>query len=306
MKRKPFKTGRTRGNHVGALVHADVCGPMQRASLSGAYYFLLIKDDFSGWITVDFLKTKGEVADLIQRYATRMKIETGRTVETLRTDNGGEFLSTSLKSWLLKPGSRHETSTPYKPAQNGVAERVNRTVMEASRSLIHGKDLPEKLWAEAVAYSVYTLNRVLSSSSVTGVTPFEAWHKKRPDVSHHRIFGAKTYVHVPDKTRRKLGFDITRDRPNRKLFLSQTDYTRQIIRGFNMEGCDPKSTPAEVNARLESSMSPSDPDAIERVRSTPYREAIGSLMYFMTMTRPDISFAVGQAARRCCLLHFIH
>lgn len=105
MKRKPFKTERTRGNHVGALVHADVCGPMQRASLLGAYYFLLIKDDFSGWMTVDFLKPKCEVADLIHRYATRMKIKTGRTVETLRADNGGEFFLTEV----LAPQNRLPT-----------------------------------------------------------------------------------------------------------------------------------------------------------------------------------------------------
>lgn len=71
-------------------------------------------------------------------------------------------------------GIRHEKSVPYCPEKNGVAERFNRTVFEAARSSLHAKKLPLRLWAEAVVYAVYTLNRTLSSTGE--VTPYQTWN----------------------------------------------------------------------------------------------------------------------------------
>ena len=76
---------------------------------------------------------------------------------------------------------------------------------------------------------------------------------------------------------------ISRDRAQRKLLLSQPQYLQRIIERFHMTNSNPFSTPADPNARLDSSMSPSTPDA----------------MHAAVCTRPDIGFAVGQAARFC-------
>lgn len=91
MHRLPFPTGRIRAKEVGELIHSDVCGPMQETSLSGARYYVLFKDDCSGWRVVHFLKNKSEVATNFKLYAARLETETGKTVKTLRSDNGGEY-----------------------------------------------------------------------------------------------------------------------------------------------------------------------------------------------------------------------
>ncbi len=135
-------------------------------------------------------------------FAASVKTQTGKNVVVLRSDNGGEYTGKEFRNKLLQLGIRHETSAPYTPAQNGVAERSNRTILNAARSVIYSSRVPIQLWAEAIAYSVYTLNRVLSSTSE--ITPYESWYKKRPDVSHLRIFGSRTFVHIPESLHKKL------------------------------------------------------------------------------------------------------
>ena len=96
---------------------------------------------------------------------------------------------------------------------------------------------------------------------------------------------------------RFLGLDINRDREKRQLHLSQPDFISKILERFNMQTCHPKGTPA---ARRSNLMQPADLVADHQNTSpVPYREAIGSLIYVMTMTRPDIAFSVSQASQFC-------
>lgn len=98
---------------------------------------------------------------------------------------------------------------------------------------------------------------------------------------------------------RFLGLSITRDRTKRLLSLSQPHFIAKILEKFNMSGCNPKTIPADPAARLNSSMGPSSENEFDQMSSTPYREAVGSLIYVMTTTRPDIAFSVGQTAQYC-------
>lgn len=94
-----------------------------------------------------------------------------------------------------------ETSAPYVYKQNGRAEKEMRTIVECARTMMTSKNLPRKLWAEAVNTAVYILNCCLSSQ-VNNITSFEIWYKRKPELSHIKIFGSDAYVHIP-KTQRK-------------------------------------------------------------------------------------------------------
>ena len=194
--RRPLKKGRTRATSIGELIHSDVCGPMPSLSLGHARYYVLFTDDFSGWRVVYFMKNKSEVPALFRLFVASLLNETGNRVRTLRSDNGGELEGNSFKQYLAERGIRHKTSAAYTPAQNGVAERGNRTIMDGARSMLLASNLPPSLWAEAVAYLVYIRNRVLSSTGK--ITPFEAWNKRKPDVSNIRIFGSRAFVRRPN------------------------------------------------------------------------------------------------------------
>ena len=91
-----------------------------------------------------------------------------------------------------------------------------------------------------------------------------------------------------------IGLLIERDRQNRCLHVSQPSYVKRMLSKFNMLDCNPRSTPADSNAHLTAEMSPSDTHNRDL---PPYREAVGTLMYCMLATRPDISFDVGRSAQ---------
>ena len=204
LHRSPFPT--TGGNRAKALlelVHSDVCGKINAKSLSGAEYFLTFIDDKTRFVWVYILKHKSQVFQYFKEWKAMAERETGRVLKTLRSDNGGEYTSSEFQLYLKKEGITHEFTVPRSPEQNGVAERLNRTLLEAVRSMLVGAQLSQSFWAEALTTAVYLRNRSLTKS-VNGSTPYEAWSGRKPAVNHLKVFGCVTYAHIPKEERRKL------------------------------------------------------------------------------------------------------
>ena len=86
----------------------------------------------------------------------------------------------------------------YTPQQNGVAERLNRTIMERVRCLLLDAILEEKFWAEVAAYVMHTLNRS-SHTSLGLLTPEEKWSKHPPSLSDLKVFGCVGYALIKIK-----------------------------------------------------------------------------------------------------------
>ena len=104
---------------------------MNAKSLSGAEYFLTFTDDKTHYVWVYILKHKDQVFKQFLEWKAMVEKSTGRKLKTLRTDNGGEYTSTEFEAYLKTEGVRHELTVPKTPEQNGVAERMNRTLVEA-------------------------------------------------------------------------------------------------------------------------------------------------------------------------------
>ncbi|GBP03897.1 Retrovirus-related Pol polyprotein from transposon TNT 1-94 [Eumeta japonica] len=94
------------------------------------------------------------------------------------------------------------TSIPYTPQQNGMAERMNRTLVERARCMLFYANLEKKYWAEALATAAYVVNRS-PTKSLQGKTPYEMWKGMKPNLSHMKIFGSEAMVHVPSVKRQK-------------------------------------------------------------------------------------------------------
>ena len=211
MSRKPFKSaGTIRSTGRLELVHSDVCGPMQTESLGGHKYFVTFIDDYSRCCAVYFIKQKSEVFEKFKEFEANVTNKCGHSISTLRTDNGGEYRSKEFQAYLISKGISHELTIPHTPEQNGVAERMNRTLQESARAMLAHAGMPNGYWAEAVSTAAYLRNRV-TTSALHDKTPFELWYGKRPNVSHLRVFGCIAYAHVPDCERKKL------DKKARKL-----------------------------------------------------------------------------------------
>lgn len=202
--KKSFPVGKSwRASECLELVHADLCGPMQTKSIGGSQYFLLFTDDFSRFSWVYFQDSKAETFQNFLKFKAMVEKQSGQFLKILRTDRGGEFLSGEFKDFCESNGIHRELTTPYTPEQNGIAERKNRTTVEMARSLLQAKNLPNSLWGEAVATSIYLLN-ISPTRAVWNKTPFEVWSGKKPSVSHLKIFGCIAYTLISQQNRQKL------------------------------------------------------------------------------------------------------
>ena len=94
-----------------------------------------------------------------------------------------------------------------------------------------------------------------------------------------------------------LGIKIERDRPNRSISLSQPGYIESILEQFGMSDCNVVHTPMQENYKLSTSMSPDTPERQAEMKTYPYRELIGKLLYLAIATRPDIAYTIGVLCR---------
>jgi hypothetical protein len=108
----------------------------------------------------------------------------------------------------------HQHTAPYSPQRNGVVERQNETVVATTRSMLKAKGLPGWFWGEAVNAAMYVLNRC-PTKTVDGMTPFEAWHRRKPAVHHLRTFWCIMYVRNTTPHLKKL-----EDRGLKMIFVS--------------------------------------------------------------------------------------
>nr|GFA85425.1 putative ribonuclease H-like domain-containing protein [Tanacetum cinerariifolium] len=113
-------------------------------------------------------------------------------VRHIRTDNGTEFVNQTLWDYYEEGGISHETSVAHSLQQNGVVERRNRTLIEASRTMLIYAQALLFLWAEAVATACYTQNRSIIRLRHEK-TPYELLHSKLLDLSFFHVFGALCY-----------------------------------------------------------------------------------------------------------------
>jgi transposase InsO family protein len=174
------------------LIHGDLCGPVTPATPGGRRYFLLLVDNLSRYMWVAVLGSTGEAMDAIRRAQVAAEAECGHKLCVLRTDNGGEFTTAEFASYCTDEGVQHHYSTSYSPQQNGVIEQRNQTVVGMARALLKQRGMSVVFWGEAVVTVVYILNRS-PTKALNGRTPYEAWHGRKPAVSHLRAFGCLAF-----------------------------------------------------------------------------------------------------------------
>jgi len=175
---------------------SDVCGKLPTASCQGYKYFITFMDNCSRKVFVARLREKLEVFQTFTELLTWIKLQTGQTLKVLRTDGGGEYTSKEFKSFLKVRGTHHEITTPDMPQHNGIAERLNRTLLEKAHAMLNDAELPDAYWFNALKYAV-TLQNASPTRTLTDMTPEEAWSGNKPDVSHLKIFGCHAFMHVP-------------------------------------------------------------------------------------------------------------
>jgi transposase InsO family protein len=175
------------------LVHGDHCGPITPETPGGKTFFLLLIDDHSRFMWLSVLASKSEALAAIQHFWIKVEVETGHRLHVLRMDHGGEFMSIAFAEHCIKHGIKHQHSAPYTPQQNGVVEQRNQSVLPMARNLLKARGLPAAFWGKVVTTAVFLLNRA-PTKALVGLTPFEAWHRRKLDVEFLRTFGCVAHV----------------------------------------------------------------------------------------------------------------
>ncbi|KAJ4710294.1 Retrovirus-related Pol polyprotein from transposon TNT 1-94 [Melia azedarach] len=138
---------------------------------------------------------KSEAFKNFRQWKALVENQTGKKIKRLRTDNGLEFCWSEFDEFCKNEGiARHHTVRDT-PQQNGVAERMNQTLLERARCMLSNAELTRRFWAEAVSTACYLINR----GPHTGINlknPFEVWSGKPADYSNLRAFGCTVYYHV--------------------------------------------------------------------------------------------------------------
>ena len=159
---------------------------------SGFVYFITFIDDYSRYGYLYLMRYKYEAFEKFKEFRNEVEKQLGRSIKSLKSDRGGEYLSQAFLDYLRDNGILSQWTPPYTPQHNGVAKRRNRTLLDMVRSMMGKVDLPKSFWGYALETVVYILNRVPSKS--VEVSPYEIWTNKKSYLSHMKVCGCPAYV----------------------------------------------------------------------------------------------------------------
>ncbi|GKA04003.1 putative ribonuclease H-like domain-containing protein [Tanacetum coccineum] len=175
------------------MLHMDLFGPTFVSSLMHKKYCLVVTDDYSRFTWVFFLTTKDETSEILKNFIKEIENLVDKKVKIIRSDNGTEFKNKVMDDFCREKGIKREYSVARTPQQNGVAERRNKTLIEAARTMLADSKLPTTFWAEVVSTACYVQNKVLVVKP-HNKTPYELFRGFKPALSFMRPFGCHVTI----------------------------------------------------------------------------------------------------------------
>ncbi|GKC09911.1 putative ribonuclease H-like domain-containing protein [Tanacetum coccineum] len=175
------------------MLHMDLFGLTFVISLMLKKYCLVVTNDYSRFSWVFFLTTTDETSEILKIFIKEVKNLVNKKVKIIRSDNGTEFKNKVMDDFYREKGIKREYSIARTPQQNGVAERKNRTLIEAARTMLADSKLPTTFWAEAVSTACYVQNRVLIVKP-HNKTPYELFRGFKPAIGFMKPFGCHVTI----------------------------------------------------------------------------------------------------------------
>ena len=190
-------------NKVLEVVHADLC-TYQHASYDGNKYMLTLVDHCSGFLWTYALVNKGDATGVIHKWLPYAERYLESRMKTFRSDLGGEFTLNDLQGYFKQLGIYFEPSIPGIPQQNGIPERMNRTINEMVTAVLKHMDVDPHWWSLALPWVTWFHNPLLTRAVQAGETPFIKAMGKKPDLSLLKVFGCMCQYLLPEGQRTKL------------------------------------------------------------------------------------------------------
>ncbi|GJZ70409.1 retrovirus-related pol polyprotein from transposon TNT 1-94 [Tanacetum coccineum] len=226
------------------LLHMNLCSPMRVSSINGKIYILVIVDDYSKYTWTLFLRSKDEAPEVLKEFLTMIQRNLQALVIYVRTDRGTEFLNKTLHAFFKEEGIEHQTSTPRTPEQNGVGERQNRTLVEASRTMLSASKLPLFFWAKAISTACYTQNRSIIIPT-HDKTAYHIINDRKPSIKHLHIFCCTCYL-----TRDGENLDKMKEKGDPCILASDYHYSSPVPQLQNISPSADTTVPSQQELYL--------------------------------------------------------
>jgi hypothetical protein len=157
-------------------------------------YFVSFTDDNTRFSHLYLLRTKDEVFSAYKYYEAWANTQFDTKIKRLHSDCGREFTGNEFTCYLNSKGTEWKLTVHDTPEHNGVAERLNCTVVERTRALLHASGLPKYLWGEAIMHATWLKNRT-ATRTLDNKTPYEMLFKDKPNLENLPVWGSHVKVH---------------------------------------------------------------------------------------------------------------
>ena len=154
-----------------------------------------LNDEFSRMVWVYVLKNKDNVFEKCKTWKTLVETQTNRKVRRLRTDDGLEFFNKRFKNFYAEHRIVRHKTVRHTPKQNGLVERMNKTLINKVKCMLIQSKLSVSLWAKTLSTACYIVNRS-PSSGINLKAPIELWIGRPTDYSNMRVFECPVYAHI--------------------------------------------------------------------------------------------------------------
>jgi len=278
MHAAPFRR-KVRLAPIGSHLHTDVCGPMPHNSFSRNRFFITFLDEGSRFLTLIPIKSKADVGSTLSQHITDTLTHTPHRITQLTSDNAKEYHTHSLTSFYKQHNIHLHPTIPHTPQENSLAERVNRTIMNTTRTTLLSANLPLELWDYAAIAAADTYNH--TPHAAHGQLPAALWHNIHPQVDSLLPFGTDGYIYDPSphnklQSRSKLVTYIGRcdynhyfvyDRDSHKISRCRTrDFT--IYDPLHDPICTTSPSSMTLTAKTPS-LTFTEPKNVKQARSAP-------------------------------------
>ena len=199
----PHKEGRGRASEYLERVHIHIASPMPIASAGSREYVYVVMDGHTRAVYTRPLCLKSEAVEAFKVFKAAAENESGKKIRKIMTDNARELSMREMREICERDGIKLNTTVPYHPASNGVAERTIGVLTNTVRAMPHDAGLPKSLWAEAFSTAMYVRNRT-PTKALDGCTPYEMLYDVKPDLAHLCAFSAPCAIVSPSEKLRKL------------------------------------------------------------------------------------------------------
>ncbi|OAE31211.1 hypothetical protein AXG93_4188s1020 [Marchantia polymorpha subsp. ruderalis] len=330
-QKEKFPRGKHMSTQVLEYIHSDLWGSSRTATHGGNLYFLSIIDDFSRKVWIYLLKHKNQTFQKFKEWKILVENLIEKRVKFLRTGNGLEFCNAEFDKFCANEGIQRHKTVKLTPQQNGVAERMNSLCSSKSmkigakshqvrvpwlstryqglsavgkeshqdmkykkgrdmvcllkKSLYDLKQSPRQWYKR---FDTFMFEQVYSKSSYDSCLYFNSSTSKISELK--KILSKEFDMKDLGDSKRVLGINIIRDKKNYSLALSQRSYLKRLVDKFAMKNAKP------VTQLLASHFSFSASQC-QHQQSNPYSSAVGTVMYTMVCSRPDIAHAISVLSR---------